>query len=73
MSKLASIYPWDFRDITRRSYLGKHGIDMDSNYTDCLVEEACRTGVRELYLYIPRPTMQKPPSFEPYNWKWICR
>lgn len=42
MSKLASMYPWDFIDIRRRAYLIEHGIDVESNYTDCLVEEFCQ-------------------------------
>lgn len=32
-------YPWNFADISRRSYLIEHGIDVDSGYSDSLVRE----------------------------------
>ena len=34
-----NVYPWDFRDISRRAYLIRNGIYVDSSYTDCLIEE----------------------------------
>jgi len=33
------IYPWDFRSISRRTYLLLNGLHIDSCYTDCLAEE----------------------------------